>query len=471
MSHPVKIVVIKEKSKQEAHMEYSTKVTQKIAEILVGEMERMGLAEGNIQEMETGLREMLQQVGAATLGLLLEKRDESENRGKRLACECGGEQRFLFRREAKIVSVFGRVRYRRRYFRCADCGRGQSPLDGQVGVEPGQVTSGLSALLALIGVQVAFEEAARVVERLLLVSVSDNTVRQETERFGALQQAQEAEWQTQSQDLDWLQARQRQARQSAPERVYGSLDGTMVPLHGEWREMKNLAWYRVEPIRSYQERRHHASRVGEQNNLQAQDIHYYCDIQTAQDLDQLFWATACRHQADIAKEVVFIGDGAAWIWNLIARHFPNATQILDWYHASEYLPPIAQAAFGLDTPAYRTWLEQARTLLWEGQIDDLLNACQSLAKGAATEAVNTAVSYYLNNRHRMDYPRFRQQGYFIGSGTVESAGKQIAGLRLKRAGARWTETGAVQTAKARAAWLSGDWDALTQARAALPLAI
>ena len=69
------------------------------------------------------------------------------------------------------------------------------------------------------------------------------------------------------------------------------------------------------------------------------------------------------------------------------------------------------------------------------------------------------------------HARFRRAGYFIGSGTVESAGKQIAGMRLKRAGARWTENGAVQTAKARAAWLSDDWDALARQRAALPLAI
>jgi hypothetical protein len=70
----------------------------------------------------------------------------------------------------------------------------------------------------------------------------------------------------------------------------------------------------------------------------------------------------------------------------------------------------------------------------------------------------------------MDYARFRQQGYFIGSGTVESAGKQIAGLRLKRAGARWFEGGAVATAKARAAWLSDQWDNLAARRANLPLA-
>jgi hypothetical protein len=112
-----------------------------------------------------------------------------------------------------------------------------------------------------------------------------------------------------------------------------------------------------------------------------------------------------------------------------------------------------------------------RSQLWEGQIDALIHDCQLYASHpSAAIAVQRAVSYFSHNQKRMDYARFRQLGYFIGSGTVESAGKQIAGLRLKRAGARWNETGAVATAKARAAWLSDHWDDLAARRAALPLA-
>jgi len=204
----------------------------------------------------------------------------------------------------------------------------------------------------------------------------------------------------------------------------------------------------------------------------AQNISYYCDIQPAEEFGDLFWATACQHKVDLYEELVFVCDGAVWIWKLIERHFPDAVQIVDWYHASQYLPPIAEAAFGHATPQYQDWLEQARSQLWQGQIEDLIHDCQILGSiPIAKKAVHDAVSYFSNNRKRMDYARFRQQGYFIGSGTVESAGKQIGGLRLKRAGARWTETGAVATAKARAAWLSSQWDHLAAQRARLPLAV
>lgn len=447
-------------------MKFSTEAIEKMAEIMVQEMAQLEMAGRGIGEVETTMRELLREVGVQALGTYLEQKDE-EIQEQETVCECGGQMHYLFKREATILSVFGRVSYRRRYHTCGDCHVGQSPLDRSLGIEAGQVTAGLAELLAVAGVEVAFEEATRWLERFLLFRVSDNTLRKETERFGELQEAQETEWQEKSQQVSWLQARQRELGKQ-PGRLYGSLDGVMAPLVGEWRELKNIAWYQVQKVRSYHKRRRHAQRVGEQNDLQAQAISYACDFKTGDEFSDLFWASACQRQADLYEELIFVCDGAVWIWKLIERHFPHAVQIVDWYHASAYLPPIAEAAFGLHTDPYHAWLENARSLLWEGQIDKLLHACQQLSSQATT-AVHKAVTYFTNNQKRMDYACFRQQGYFIGSGTVESAGKQIAGLRLKRAGARWTERGALLTAKARAAWLTGTWDVLAAKRAALPL--
>ena len=201
-------------------------------------------------------------------------------------------------------------------------------------------------------------------ERLLLFRVSDNTLRKETERFGELQKEREEVWKRQSQDENWLQERlQRYGKQKG--RLYGSIDGAMAPCKGEWREMKTIAWYQVETIRSYEKRRHHTNVVGEQTGLQAQEITYHCDIQSPEPFGDLFWATACQRNADLREELVFVCDGAIWIWKLIERYFPHAVQIVDWYHASEYLPPIAEAAFGRDTPEYHVWLELVYRLSWQ----------------------------------------------------------------------------------------------------------
>jgi len=448
-------------------MQFSTEAVKKMAEILVEEMNKIGADGQGIGEVETTMREFLRAAGVQALGTYLEAQDEQVQK-QEVLCECGEGMTYQCKRPATIVSVFGRVRYGRGYYLCEECHARQSPLDRKMGLEAGQVTAGLAELLALAGVEIAFEEATRWLEHYLLFRVSDNTLRKETERFGELQEAQETEWQEKSQKEAWLQQRQRELGKQ-PGRLYGSLDGVMAPLIGEWRELKNIAWYRVERVRSYQTRRRHAKRVGEQNDLQAQDISYTCDFKTGDEFSDLFWASACQRQADLYDELVFVCDGATWIWKLIERHFPHAVQIVDWYHASEYLPPIAEAAFDPGTSQYQAWLENTRSLLWEGQIDKLIHACQQLSSQATT-AVHKAVTYFTNNQKRMDYAHFRKLGYFIGSGTVESGGKQISTLRLKRSGARWTERGALLTAKARATWLSGDWDLLVSKRAALSLA-
>lgn len=281
-------------------MKFSTEAVRKMAEIMVSEMQPIGIGGERIRDVEMGMREFLREVGVQALGSYLEQKDEEIQEVEKL-CVCGEPMNYLFKREGTILSVFGRVRYRRSYPVCEQCQVGASPLDHRMGIEAGQVTAGLAGLLALAGVEISFEEGTRWLERYLLFRVSDNTLRKETERFGELQKAQEAEWIKNSQDEKWLQQRQRELGKQ-PGRVYGSLDGVMAPLVGERRELKNIAWYRVEPIRTYQKRRRHAQRVGEQNHLQAQDITYHCDIQPPEQFSDLFWASACPRAKPICMK-------------------------------------------------------------------------------------------------------------------------------------------------------------------------
>jgi len=158
---------------------------------------------------------------------------------------------------------------------------------------------------------------------------------------------------------------------------------------------------------------------------------------------------------------------------MIDLYYPDATQILDWYHASQYLYKIADDAFESGGDDYKSWIEKTKALLWDGRIEQLIAKCEFFAnKPVVSEAVHAAVSFYTNNKERMDYARFREEGYFIGSGTIESAAKRLGELRLKEAGARWTRNGAVFTAKARAAWLGEQWMPIVSRRSnhTLPLA-
>ena len=145
-------------------------------------------------------------------------------------------------------------------------------------------------------------------------------------------------------------------------------------------------------------------------------------------------------------------------------------QIVDWFHAEERLEKVAKDAFSKSNEG-KEWLENIRYDLWEGNTELVIRACELLAQHSK-EAVD-AQTYFYNNKKRMQYDRFREEGYMIGSGTIESACKQIVSHRLRCSGAQWKVEGARLTAKARAAWLSknNDWEIIASMRAKLHLAI
>jgi hypothetical protein len=180
------------------------------------------------------------------------------------------------------------------------------------------------------------------------------------------------------------------------------------------------------------------------------------------------WARGCAIGADRARRLVFICDGAVWIWNLIAHYFPNAIQIVDWYHAVNRLKRIAEEVFS-DPNERHAWLERVTEDLWHGRVEWVIQACQPLAKKSLL--AKQSLTYYGNNLERMRYAQFRVHGYLIGSGVIESACKQIVTQRLKLLGAQWNLDGAILTAKARSTWLSGHWQKLVTARSLLHLAI
>lgn len=421
-------------------MDFSTKGKEAITRLLAEEI-RTHIEAGeikNAEELEKGLREILKEIGQQTYGKVLEKEDEKL--GKRIGCTCGSKAKRISKRSAKVMTVFGWVEYRRSYYGCASCGKKGNRLDEEWGLSRGEVSQVLGKLLAIAGVDIAFERGRRTIKEMLLLEVSDNSIRKQTQDEGKRQAEMEREWIRDSHDERWLQKRERDIGKE-PDRLYGSIDGAHVPVEAEWCELKTVCWYRVADV--YGREKH-----------KAQEISYHSEIAPAQDFGQLVWATGVRRMADKAGELIFVCDGAVWIWRLVEQYFPNAVQIVDWYHACEYLTPIAEAVFSQETER-QAWLQKVKDELWLGKIEEVIQACRAYTSHPlAALAVQRAVTYFTNNGHRMKYAEYRQKGYWIGSGTVESACKQIASARLKIAGARWTRKGAVATAKARAAWLS-----------------
>jgi hypothetical protein len=435
-------------------MNDTTLIAQMITEQVKGQLMT---SEGQISltAIEQTTQQVLHELGrqvveAVTQGMATSYPSDSSE------CSCGQAAVYVRQRATRLYTLFGQLWVKRAYYLCDHCHQGHYPLDQQLGLRPNGLSAELARLVAMTGVQLPYGKGSALFEALTRVKVSDPCMAKATGKIGEVVMAREKQLLAQATDLGYLSQRARQ--QQKPLRFYGAIDATKVHVCEDgvyqWRDLKVGSWFeaRGQPPTS----------PSGQWQIRAENIHYFADISPAAEFGSLFWATGVAHKADLAHELIILGDGAEWIWNLVQENFPHAIQILDWFHASEHLMPLAQAAF-TTAVEQNNWVTMAKQLMWNGKIDELLAACRQLQEHCQADVIRTTINYFHQHRHRLRYAYFRKQGYQIGSGTIESAAKQIGLLRMKVAGATWNTQTARKVAKARAAYLSDCWANLSLA--------
>ena len=379
------------------------------------------------------------------LPLLLPVYDDAEQ-----PCSCGAIARYQRDRPACVTTLLGPLTLTRPYYHCAACGHGFAPLDHQLQLCAGSVSGGLEELLALLGAQAdSFEAAVPILEKLTLLRVAPNTVLAATERLGqVVASVEQQELTTALAELPPAPLPGATGQRDAGSPTYISMDGMQVPFRNGWHETKLGAIYSTCTRRERTQ--------PERESIHAQDLSYVADVVAAEAFGPLVWREAVRRGVSATSPLVVIGDGAAWIWNIADSHFPGAVQIVDWYHASQYVWQAAHAIWGEGTPAALKWAKAELDLLWDGQVARVVcNLQPYLSKGEAVEAAHT---YLTNNQQRMQYATYRAQGLQVGSGSIESGCKHVLGARLKQAGMRWSHDGAQAVAKVRARLKSGRCD-------------
>jgi hypothetical protein len=154
-----------------------------------------------------------------------------------------------------------------------------------------------------------------------------------------------------------------------------------------------------------------------------------------------------------AAQSAVVGDGAAWIWNLAARDYPDAAHIVDWYHAKQHLCAAAELLYPNQPEQAAAWVDQHSAMLYEGQAKQI---AKRLAQHTQSEQLLTEARYF---HERMQYRDFESAHLPIGSGIVESGAKQ-AKQRLCAPGMRWSRAGLENMLPLRAALMSGTFDQL-----------
>lgn len=352
-------------------------------------------------------------------------------------------------RSKQALTLFGRVALRRNYYFNPQTGQSRVPLDTALGL----VNSFSPAVVRLADRAAARESYEAASQDLRALAGLEIEPRQIQRLVGLSAPA--------------VQKQLEQASDTRPGPIpvgYVEADGTGVPMRAEelagrpgkqpdgsakTREVKLGAVFTQtrtdeagQPVRDYQ------------------STTYVASFEKAEDFGARLRREASRRGLGRAQKLVFLGDGAAWIWELARVNFPLAIFIVDLYHALERLHQLCEGLYGPGAWVKRmeeTWEQMLRN----DQVQDVIAAAARRRQELGPppdDSLARQIAYFEKHKDKMLYRTYREQGLFYGSGVVEGGCRAVIGQRLKESGMRWGEQGAANVAVLRCALMSNRWD-------------
>jgi hypothetical protein len=182
---------------------------------------------------------------------------------------------------------------------------------------------------------------------------------------------------------------------------------------------------------------------------------YVAYIGGASEFKKHLLACALKNGYGAYEKTVIISDGATWIRNMREELFPDAQQILDYYHLCENVNTFAKHIFGPEPSQYAKWAEETCALLKASKYQKVLSDLKKRKKPHLCPI--DLYGYIQNNAENIDYAHYIKEGLFIGSGAVESGNKSVLQQRLKQAGMRWNTQSAQCLLSLRAKYKSKLW--------------
>lgn len=301
---------------------------------------------------------------------------------------------------------------------------------------------------------VSFERAEEILAKVGQIHLSDSSVWRQTQHWGAGFLQAEEQAQAQAGQVE-LRAGSVAGEASGEERLGVAMDGWMIHIRGEeWKEVKSGCIFRVSQREKLDKITQEMIEVGK-----AVDLSYTSYLGGPEKFGQKLWSEAKRRHWTTAADTQALGDGAVWIWNLVAEHFYDSVQVVDWYHAKSHLVAAAHLLYGESGPHMQTWLNEQETVLFEGHAERVAQAIYQVAAKQASEpdGARTEAGYFETNKRRMEYLDRRMEGWIIGSGMIESGAKQYQ-ARFTGPGMRWSRIGAEHLLPVRSAILSNTFD-------------
>jgi hypothetical protein len=413
-----------------------------------------------MEAAERVIRAGLLRLGAGMLGEVLSA--DRGHRGLRVPCGQGHEACFAGYRAKSFDTVLGLVAVTRAWYHCVECGHGLAPRDAGLGVTGESMSPGLAAMNDLAAAAGPFAGAARLLEELAGIRLTVKRVERAAEASGAVVAAA-------GRDRAALVASRKLVPlppSPLPDKLYAAIDGTGVPMtsketagregkgedgRARTREVKLAVFFTQDALDDdgYPVRDRDSTSV-------------IATFEPAATFSDLVKAESIRRGAGHVRQFTVLGDGAAWIWGIATGKFPEATQVVDLYHAREHLHALTRSLEFMLLDRKDEWLADRLEDLDYGDIDGIEAAVRKypIADGPKKDEVEKELGYFLNNAPRMRYHWFRSRGLFVGSGVVESSCKTVIGQRLKQSGMHWTTAGADSIIALRCREASSTWEAI-----------
>ncbi len=366
-------------------------------------------------------------------------------------------------RPKTVDTVLGPVTVSRAWYHCGQCGHGFAPRDAELGTAGQTMSPGLRKMSARAAEAVPFTRGAGLVAALAGITLTGKRLGRHAEADGraaaAVIEARAAA----------IAARTLVPLPPAglPDKLYIAIDGTGVPMmtaetagrpgksedgKARTREVKLACAFTQTKV--------------DEDGYPIRDpdsSSYLATFAPAAGFGTLMAAEARRRGAGHVRQLTILGDGAHWIWNLASQHFPEATQIVDLYHAREHLHDLGKLLAFMLGDHHDGWLAERSSELDDGDIPALLSAARQFSlAGIKAGELDTAPGYFETNAPRMRYKHFRSCGLFIGSGAVEAGCKAVIGQRLKCSGMHWSQPGATGILTLRCQQASGRWEEIWQ---------
>ena len=425
----------------------------------------------DLEAVESALRAALHQAGAAALSQVLQFAAPAADE-RQLPCPCGHHARYQEIRSKPLLTIVGPVLLSRPYYSCSQCHVGQFPVDVELDIENTEFSPGVRRMHALVGQQAPFDHGREQMQVLAGLTVTTKSVERIAEAMGS-----DIAWREQA-EIDQALQLDLPVLTGAPiPVVYVQMDGTGIPVvkketvgrpgkrdgqPAHTREVKLGCVF----TQTRWDEKGFALRDPDSTT-------YTGAIETAEEFGKRIYREALQRGWSRARKKVVIGDGAEWIWNLVAEHFPGAREIVDLYHARQHLWTVARQLYPQEEVQQKAWMKvHQKRLLDKGKIEKLVSELHSIAttNPQLAEKIRTEAVYFERNAERMRYPRFRRQHLFVGSGVIEAGCKTVVGSRLKQSGMFWTVRGANAILALRCSHLNGRfedyWEQRQEARAA-----